>query len=729
MAMAKNLVIVESPTKAKTIGRFLGSNYAVKASLGHVRDLPERNLGINIGRGFQPFYIVPEEKRAVIKELKELLKDADTLYLATDPDREGEAIAWHLLEAIDPQGKTVHRVEFHEITKAAIDEAFKHPRVIHADLVNAQQARRMLDRLVGYELSPLLWKKLRKGLSAGRVQSAALKMVVDREKEIEAFKPVEYWRISVQLAKHITNGHRKQVTFTALLARDLPAREKIEVVNQAQADHVVGILNGAVYTVGNIRQRESERRPAPPFTTSTLQQEAYRKLRFPAKRTMAIAQQLYEGIDIGAEGEIGLITYMRTDSPTVSEQAIQETRGFIKQKYGEKLVPEKPREYKARTKGAQEAHEAIRPTSTLREPASLRTHLSPEQFRLYDLIWKRMVASQMANAIFDSTTADVEGKKPGATAGYVFEAKGQVERFAGFLAVYSEGKDTVDDDDDSEALPPLTQGEVLEFLKLAPEQKFTQPPGRYTEATLVKALEENGIGRPSTYAPTISTIQDRLYVKKENGSLHPQQIGRMVMELLENNFKDIVDLGFTARMEEELDEIAEGGKAWEPVLTEFYAPFKKDLDEAQIKIVKQDEPTSEICDKCGRPMVIKSSRYGLFLSCSGYPECSNAKPLQEKVGVKCPKDQGELVKKRSKKGKTFYSCANYPNCDFITNLRPIPEPCPNCGGLLTAFPRGGVVCTKCEYKGKRPKAKQGDEGMPTVHAEPELEREPVGVGA
>ena len=716
----RNLVIVESPAKARTIGRFLGSDYHVMASLGHVRDLPSSKIGVEVEKDFAPVYVIPKEKKALIKELTSAAEDARAIFLATDPDREGEAIAWHLYEAMDVKDIPVSRVVFHEITAHAIAEAFAHPRKIDASLVNAQQTRRVLDRLVGYKLSPLLWSKLRGGLSAGRVQSAALRMLVDREREIEQFIPVEYWRMVLNLAKAATNGDGKNMSFQALLKSVRGQDGKLEVHNQAEADTVKNDLEGAAYVVTQVTQRESRRRPPAPFTTSTLQQEAFRKLRFSAKATMAVAQQLYEGLAVDVDGVVGLITYMRTDSPVVSNSALVETRDFIGKKYGADFVPESPRQYVAKSKGAQEAHEAVRPTLIAREPGKVKHNLHAEQFRLYDLIWKRMVASQMADALFDATTVEIEARCPSGKT-YVFEAKGQVEKFKGFLALYSEGKDTPDDEDDG-ALPALSQNEALELLKLDAQQKFTMPPPRYSEASLVKAMEENGIGRPSTYAPTISTLYDREYIKKENGTLRPQQIGRMVDQLLEEAFPTVVDLTFTARMEEELDEIAEGTKEWVPVLREFYDPFEKSLQLAKDTLEKRHEMSDEMCPLCGKQMVIKSGRFGRFLACLGYPECKGTKPFVIRTGVKCPLClTGDILQKRSRKGKTFYGCSNYFNkevkCTFAMNLRPIPEPCPTCGSLLGQWGKGSVRCTKCDFKGKRPQAVAKPGEQPVAEAD------------
>ncbi len=712
--MSKNLVIVESPAKARTIGRFLGRDYDVKASVGHIRDLPGSRIGVDVENDFEPKYVVPKDKKSLVKELDQAIKKADTLFLATAPDREGEAIAWHLAESIKTAGKPVKRVIFHEITGPAISEAFKHPRDIDVDLVNAQQTRRILDRLVGYRLSPLLWKKVRRGLSAGRVQSVALRMVVEREREIEAFLPVEYWRIIANLGKRTNTNSDTRFAFNATLNSVKGTKGKLEVHTSEEAAALKNDLEASAYSIGSIKKREVQRKPTAPFITSTLQQESWRKLRFPARKTMTIAQQLYEGLSLGSE-TVGLITYMRTDSPVVSAGAVQETRRYVSEKYGDEYLPAQPRSYKAKSKGAQEAHEAIRPTSISRDPASMKSALSNDQAKLYELIWKRMVSSQMANAIFDSTSVQVEAIHPSKT--YVLTASGSVQKFAGFLTLYAESVDTDEEEEDG-LLPPLEQNERLVLNSLDPQQKFTQPPPRFSEASLVKALEEAGIGRPSTYAPIITTIQDRGYTKKESGSLRPETLGTIVNDLLTEGFARYIDPSFTAAMEEGLDEIARGDKQWVPYLSEFYGPFDAAVTEADETLKRKDEPSDEVCDLDGKPMVVKRGRFGLFLACTGYPECKGTKPLQTKVGVPCPEDGGDIVQKRSRKGKTFYGCGNYPNCTFATNLRPIPEPCPECKGLLTAFPRGGTRCTKCEYKGRRPKMQEPQEEAPQAEPVP-----------
>ncbi|MBI2863622.1 MAG: type I DNA topoisomerase [Chloroflexi bacterium] len=702
--MAKNLVIVESPTKAKTISKFLGSRYSVKASLGHIRDLPKSQLGVDVDDDFRPKYLVPKEKREVVKELKAAAKDATAVFLATDPDREGEAISWHLIEAAGLEAQRARRVVFHEITKEAIQEAFRTPRPIDMQLVNAQQARRVLDRLVGYKLSPILWQKVKRGLSAGRVQSVAVRLVVDREREIQAFVPVEYWSIEAELAKKAPGKKKgKRESFRASLVSLWGEKEKLEVPDESTAKRLEADLGRAAYAVAEVRRKEVQRQPAAPFTTSTLQQEAARKLRFTAKRTMAVAQQLYEGISIGREGSVGLITYMRTDSTNVAASAQAEARAYIAERYGPDFVPASPRFFTRKAKGAQEAHEAIRPTSVGREPEAIKSHLTAEQHKLYDLIWKRMVASQMAAALMDTTSVDIKASPEGTPGGsaYLFRASGSTIKFPGFLTVYSEGHDDGEGNGEAKkALPGLAAGEDLDLLNLLPEQHFTQPPPRYTEASLVKALEEQGIGRPSTYAPTLSTIQDRGYVQKAERRFVPTELGSIVNDLLVENFGNVVDVNFTAHMEEELDDVAQGDREWVGVVREFYGTFAQNVTEASKGIEKvkiADEPAGENCEKCGRPMLIKLGRYGKFIACSGFPECRNAKPLLKKIGVRCPACGGELVMRKSKKGRVFYGCANYPTCAFNVWDRPLPRPCPECGGLLVLKGQKGVKCTACAF--------------------------------
>jgi len=713
--MSKDLVIVESPAKARTVERFLRGKYRVKASLGHIRDLPKSQLGVDVENDFAPKYLIPKEKRSVVKELKEAAKDAPSIYLATDPDREGEAISWHLIHAANLNKVPVRRVVFHEITEEAIDEAFRHPRDIDMDLVNAQQARRVLDRLVGYKISPLLWRKVKSRLSAGRVQSVALRMVVEREREIEAFVPVEYWSIEAELSKKKV-GRAKPKSFIAALvsARDTSGEEKkLDLSNKEETDKVVSDLEAAAYSVVDVRKKEVQRQPSAPFTTSTLQQEAARKLRFTAKRTMAVAQQLYEGLPIGKEGPVGLITYMRTDSTNVAVSAQEEARRYITQKFGGDFVPAKPRVFTRKAKGAQEAHEAIRPTSVRREPDQVRHYLTSEQFRLYELIWKRMVASQMAAAVLDTTSVDIDARN--GAAAYLLRATGSVLRFPGFLVLYNEGQDEEEQEEGKRPLPELTAGEPLDLVELLPKQHFTQPPPRYTEATLVRALEENGIGRPSTYAPTLSTIQDRGYVEKVERRFRPTELGLIVSDLLAEHFTEIINVGFTARMEEDLDEIARGERQWVPVIREFYGPFEKQVEVAQERIPKielADEPAGEDCDKCGKPMIIKMGRFGKFVACSGFPECRNTKPLLNKIGVSCPQCGGDLVEKRTaKRRRTFYGCSNYPNCTFTTWERPLGQSCPDCGGMLVSASNSLARCLICTYRGPVEKATDKAVGM------------------
>ena len=696
--MSKKLVIVESPAKSRTLSKILGSGYTIKASLGHVRDLPRGQMGVDEANGFIPRYVVPRDKTKLVNELKQATRDAAAVYLATDPDREGEAIAWHLSEVTRADRKPYYRVVFREITGDAVKAAFREPRGIDMRLVDAQQARRILDRLVGYKISPLLWKKVRKRLSAGRVQSVAVKIIVDREREIQAFKPEEYWVIEVELSK-LQDGKAFRATLIGLLGG-----EKIDVHTREESEELKKALEKAAYDVLKVSTRKVPRQPAPPFTTSTLQQEAWRKLRFSARQTMSIAQQLYEGLPVGGEGNVGLITYMRTDSTRVAQSAVTETVAFIREKYGSKYLPPRPRAYAARSRGAQEAHEAIRPTRTRREPASIKKYLNNNQFRLYDLIWKRMVASQMAAALFDNTTVDIEARDHD---DYLLRTAASVNTFPGFMTLYSESKDEVEEEE-KVSLPELAEGDELALLGIYPEQRFTQPPPRYTEATLVKTLEQFGIGRPSTYAPTISTIQDRDYVSKDKGVFQPTELGFVTNDLLVQHFPDIINIQFTADMENELDDIASSEREWPDVIRDFYTPFEKDLQKAvqtaeKVKIA--DEPTGEMCPDCGKPLVFKTGRFGKFIACSGYPDCKYRKSFQVKLEAKCPKCGRELVQRVSKKRRTFYGCSGYPDCDFLTNYKPLPQPCPRCGGLLTQHGKQ-AWCSKCEYKGK---GEEGDE--------------------
>ncbi len=705
------LVIVESPAKAKTIGKYLGSGYTVKASMGHVRDLPKSTLGVEVGDDFAPKYLVPRDKVKTVKELKASVQNAREIYLATDPDREGEAIAWHLMHATEATNKPVRRVVFHEITREAVTEAMAHPRDIDMQLVDAQQARRVLDRLVGYGVSPLLWKKVKRGLSAGRVQTAALRIVVEREREVLAFVPVEYWSLDAELAKRTSTGKAKRAQDTFKAALTKVHGKKAELKTGWETQEIVQGLDGAAYRVGAVTRKETQRRPSAPFTTSTLQQEASRKLGYAVRRTMQIAQELYEGVDLGAEGTQGLITYMRTDSTNVAGSAQQAARAVISVRFGPEYVPEKPPFYAKKSKGAQEAHEAIRPTSPQRDPVTVKPFLSGPQFKLYQLVWQRFMASQMRPAILDNTGVDIQAGKPELLASgevpFLFRATGSVVKFPGFLAVYQAGRDDGDTDElDKGALPPLAEGEDVHLLRLLPEQHFTQPPPRYSEATLVKALEERGIGRPSTYAPTIGTLQARSYVAVEEKKLVPTELGMVVNDLLVEHFPNIFDVGFTSKLEEELDEIATGDRSWVPTMHEFYGPFTATLQQAEKTMERvriKDEPSDEVCDKCSRPMVIKLGKFGKFLACSGFPECRNSKPLLQKIGVICPNcKEGEIVERRSKKGRAFFGCERYPACDFVAWNKPVNEPCPRCGSpyMVEAGRKGQIRCPACGHDGR-----------------------------
>ena len=704
---ARDLVIVESPAKARTIERILGEKFVVRASQGHVRDLPKGKLGVDIEDGFSPSYTVLKDKQTVIRELKSLGDKAPSIYLATDPDREGEAISWHLVKAAawDQGDASLRRVVFHEITPEAVSEAFAHHRDIDIELVNAQQARRILDRLVGYQISPLLWRKVQRGLSAGRVQSVALRMVVDRDKDIGAFVPVEYWTIEAHLQREGRSRAQKSETFTAVCHSIKDQKGKLRIADESTARRIEEELGGAEYTVSGVKKRGIRQSPPPPFITSTLQQEAGRKLRFSAKRTMVAAQQLYEGLSVGDEDSVGLITYMRTDSTTVASSALQEAREYIRGKFGPEYLPHQPRVFRKKSKGAQEAHEAIRPTSVYREPAAAKPYLTSDQFRLYDLIWRRMLASQTADAAYDSTTVDTEATCQREKRTYIFRATGSVLKFPGFRVLYLEGRDEGDEQEKEGQLPGLSEGDRLECLKLDPKQHFTQPPPRYTEASLIKALEEKGIGRPSTYAPTVSTIMDRHYVVKEQGKLIPTALGHTVSDLLTQYFADIMETGFTARMEEELDEVARGEREWVPMLEDFYGPFHKSLDAATENMprVRVEEATDEVCEKCGQPIVIKTGRFGRFMACSDYPTCKNTKPILHKTGVSCPRCGGDLVQRKAKgRGRAFFGCSRYPDCDFLVNQRPVAEPCPECSGLMVSSGRDGARCTSCSWTGDIP---------------------------
>jgi DNA topoisomerase-1 len=698
--MASKLVIVESPAKARTLGKILGRSYSVKASIGHVRDLPRSSLGVDTGRSFTPKYVVPKEKQKIVGEIKQAIAKASSVYLATDPDREGEAISWHLVQAtkLDKNGRPIHRVVFHEITKDAVQTAFQSPRSIDMNLVNAQQARRILDRLVGYKLSPLLWRKVQRGLSAGRVQSVAVRMIVDREQEIQNFTPKEYWLMDVELAP----VEEKGASFRARLFA-LADGTKLNVGNKDQADRVIADLEKAEYTVKKVLTKPVARQPAPPFITSTLQQEAWRKLHFTAGRTMSIAQQLYEGLPLGKEGSVGLITYMRTDSTHVADSAVDEARDFIREKYGAKFLPPKPRSFARKAKWAQEAHEAIRPTKTYRQPDQLKAFLDPAQLKLYELIWKRMVASQMSAALYDITNVEIKASNTdGQPKGYLLKATSSVVRFPGFVAVYSESRDEDERSESFVSLPKLSTADRLLYLGTHPDQCFTQPPSRYTEATLIKALEQKGIGRPSTYAPILSTIQERDYVNKTDGRFRPTDLGLTVNKILTGHFPQIVDPGFTAQMEEQLDEIARGRHEWIAALQEFYPPFQNMLDRAwtNLERVSMAQPSEEMCPKCGRPMVIRVGRFGKFLACSGYPDCKTTMPYLVRTGISCPQCGGELVQRISKKKKVFYGCSKYPKCQFTVNRKPLSQPCPDCGSLLIQYGRDSVKCVRCQRRVK-----------------------------
>ncbi len=645
----KPLVIVESPTKAKTILGFLGKDFKVFASMGHLIDLPKRKMGVNIEENFKPCYVVISNKKKILKELKKEFLNSDKIYLATDPDREGEAIGWHIKNRLG-QNKEFLRVIFHEITPTAIKEAFLRPTQIDLNKVFAQQARRILDRIVGYLLSPLLWRKIASGLSAGRVQSVALRLIVEREREIEKFIPKEYWEIEVELKKPKIKGQRLKIkTFPARLEKI--DGKKVEIKDKGKADEVVEDLKDKEYKVLNIQEREEKRYPPPPFITSTLQQEAFNKLRFTASKTMVLAQQLYEGIEIEKEKAVGLITYMRTDSVNISESALKEVRQFIEDEFGKDFLPLNPNIYKLK-KSAQAAHEAIRPTSVRRRPEDIKEFLSEDQYLLYGLIYKRFIASQMKPAIFSETTVDIEADK------YLLRATGIREIFKGFRIIYDTGFS-------EKILPPLEKGENLELVRILPSQHFTKPPPRFSDSSLIKILEENGIGRPSTYAPILQTIVQRNYVSRQKGYFYPTELGIKVNDLLVNYFSKIVDVEFTAKLEEELDYVEEGKVDWMKVLNDFYFPFKKDLDLAHNSIKKEVVSTDKVCEKCGKQMVIRWAKYGKFLGCSGFPECKNKRPLT--TGIKCPNlgCDGELIKRHSKKG-IFYGCTNYPECKYIT---------------------------------------------------------------
>ncbi len=671
MGKPSNLVIVESPSKAKTIGKYLGPDYVVKASMGHLRDLPKSKMGVDLENNFTPQYIPVRGKEDLIKDLKKAASQVDTVYLATDPDREGEAISWHLKELLQLPDEKAHRVTFNEITKKVVNESIRNPREIDYDLVDAQQARRILDRIVGYQLSPLLWKKVRRGLSAGRVQSVATRMVVDRENEIRAFQPREYWSLDVELERTEKSG-----SFTANYWGEDKKRE-LNSVQEVQT--VIDDITGKDFTVTNVKKAEKKRSAAPPFTTSTLQQEASRKLGMTPKRTMAIAQQLYEGVDVAGEGTLGLITYMRTDSLRLSDEAMAAAAGFIRSRYGDDYYYGSFHVFKTKA-GAQDAHEAIRPTDVRLDPEAIQDSLTREQYKLYKLIWSRFVATQMANAVYDTVSIDTE------CGGHTFRSTHQSMRFPGFIAVYEEGRD-----EEAEAvgspLPDLRTGEKAKASKIEKQQHFTQPPARYTEATLVKAMEEKGVGRPSTYAATISTIEDREYVLKQEKRLAPTALGEVVTGLMVDRFEDIIDVEFTAHMEAQLDAVEAGQRDWKDLLASFYNGFHKELEEAEtalegVRLKVPEEETDEICELCGRKMVIKMGRFGKFLACPGFPECRNAKPLVERMPGRCPKCGSGMLKRKSKKGYAFYACEKGTDCGFMSWDVPTAEDCPKCGQTL-----------------------------------------------
>ena len=665
--MANKLVIVESPAKAKTIGKFLGRGYKVEASQGHVRDMPKSQIGVDVEHGFEPKYITIRGRGEILNRIRKEARSASKIYLATDPDREGEAISWHLANVLGIAEDAPCRIEFHEVTAKAVKAAVKNPRTINMDLVNAQQARRVLDRLIGYKISPLLWRKVKKGLSAGRVQSVATKMICDREQEIDVFVPEEYWTISAPF----TIGKAKVIgRFTGF------GGEKTELHSRDEAQRVVDSCAGATFSVSIIKKGERRKFPAAPFTTSNLQQEASRKLGFTTQKTMQIAQQLYEGVEIAGEGSQGLVTYIRTDSTRIADEALEAVRAMIADNYSAEYLPEKPNIYKTRS-SAQDAHEAIRPTDILRRPEAIKASLSRDQFKLYKLIYERFVSSQMTPAVYDTLSVDID-----ASTGARFHFNAQKLRFAGFTAVYEESQDDAAEEASVNNLPELSEGMVAEAGEITPDQHFTQPPPRYTEASLVRTLEEKGIGRPSTYAPTISTIISRGYVARENKRLIPTELGKIVNDMMCKNFPNIVDIAFTAGMEEELDEVEAGKAEWHGVIADFYGPFEKTLEEADKNIEKvaiEDQVSDVPCEKCGAMMVYKMSRYGKFLACPNFPECRFTMALPKNIGVPCPKCGGELLERISRKGRKFYGCEKYPECDFVSWDRPVADKCPVCG--------------------------------------------------
>ena len=684
--MKTALVIVESPAKVKTIKKFLSSGYKVEASMGHIRDLPKSQIGIDINNNFEPKYITIRGKGPISDKLKKEAKNVDKVFLATDPDREGEAISWHLAALLGIDTTKACRIEFNEITKTAVTSALKNPRKLNMNVIDAQQARRILDRLVGYKISPLLWKKVKKGLSAGRVQSVAVRLICDRENEINAFVPKEYWSL---IAKLMEPGSKKN--FDAKFYGT--AGEKLEINDEESMKQLLSKLDGAEYAVGKIKKGEKKRNAPWPFTTSSLQQDAYKKLGYTTKKTMMLAQQLYEGVDIKGEGTVGLVTYIRTDSVRVSDDAKKEAAQYIEEKFGKQYINSEVRQQKTGKK-VQDAHEAIRPTSVYREPNSIKDSLEKDQYKLYKLIWERFAASQMQAALYDTVTADINA------AGYVFKASGSILKFEGFLHIYMDSKSDKEEkgEFDDIALPELTEGQILKLKKLEDKQHFTEPPLRYTEATLVKVLEEKGIGRPSTYAPIISTILARGYIVRDKKFLIPTELGEKVTDLLREYFSNIVNVEFTANMEKLLDDVEEGEKNWVDIIRDFYLPFELVLQKAEEEIGKikiEDEVSDVICEHCGRNMVFKQGKFGKFLACPGFPECRNIKPILEHTGIKCPKCEGELVQRRSKRGKKFFGCSRYPECNFVSWDEPVKETCPECGSNLSKKPGKSGVAYKC----------------------------------
>jgi DNA topoisomerase I len=685
--MEKYLVIVESPAKAKTIKKYLGSKYDVKASMGHVRDLPRSQIGVDVEENYDPKYITIRGKGPILKDLKTAAKKAKQIFLAADPDREGEAIAWHLAHSLEMDLDSECRVVFNEITKNAIKDSFKRPRKINMDLVDAQQARRVLDRLVGYKVSPLLWKKIKKGLSAGRVQTVAVRLIVEREKEIEAFQPEEYWKIKGIFS---ASGEDFEAQFFGL------AGKKKELSNEQEVKDILSKIKGKSFTIDSVQKKERRRNPSPPFITSSLQQEAARKLNFRAKKTMMLAQQLYEGIDLGKEGTVGLITYMRTDSTRISDTAKNEAAEFITGEFGKQYVNSSRAEKKA-GKNAQDAHEAIRPTSVMYHPKDLKTYLSRDQLRLYKLIWERFLASQMASAVLDTMTVDLQNE------GVTFRATGSKVKFPGFMKVYVEGNDDGKKEEDR-ILPDVQEGMKVEKKDLEPTQHFTQPPPRYTEARLVRTMEELGIGRPSTYAPTLDTIQKRGYVALDDKKFVPTELGGLVLEMTLEFFPEVFNVEFTAKMESDLDEVEEGKENWIGIIDEFYKNFEKKLEIAEAEMQKveiKDEPAGEDCEKCGHEMVYKMGRFGKFMACSNFPDCRNTKPIVKDIGVECPScHKGAIVERKSKKKRVFYGCNRYPDCEFVSWDKPIARTCPKCNSMLVEkkTKKGKVVqCVSCDY--------------------------------